>query len=435
MRSGIAWILALWFLGGGELHAPAAAPAPTSEEKTLPDEKAPASGSSGQASVDLSPAASSSPGYCLWAQADYLLWWVKAAPLPVPLVTTGDPAVGFDPTQVNTVNTAGAIGQPGTRVLLGDHSVDLPVSSGVRLTLGGWFDEDQRVGVEGSGFLLERFRTNFFAASDNAGFPPLYFPIFSAIAGAERGIPIADPLRGFSGAVAVPSSLKLGGVEANVLFAYCRTSYLSLSLLAGFRYADLRESLQIHNSTTDLLFGNVMILNDSFATTNQFYGGQIGGRLGVQFDRLSLDFTGKFAAGSAHQIVNIQGDITQAGPNPLVPPGLGTFPGGLFAQTTNIGHHNANPLSVPFVVLPSLDFRVGWQVTDRLGAFVGYEVLYWTRVVRPGNEINHIVNLSQNAVLDPNGVGVLVGAAEPAPLFIRSAFWAQGVSLGLEFRY
>jgi hypothetical protein len=67
--------------------------------------------------------------------------------------------------------------------------------------------------------------------------------------------------------------------------------------------------------------------------------------------------------------------------------------------------------------------------------FAGYEILYWNRVVRPGDQIDHNVNLSQNAVLDPKGVGTLVGPAQPAPLFNRSDFWAQGINLGLEYRY
>ena len=62
-------------------------------------------------------------------------------------------------------------------------------------------------------------------------------------------------------------------------------------------------------------------------------------------------------------------------------------------------------------------------------------MMYWIRVLRPGNQIDHGVNLTQNAVLDPNGVGMLVGPARPVPPFNRSDFWAQGLSLGLEFRY
>src|SRR5580698_2208341 len=58
-------------------------------------------------------------GSRFWGSAEYLLWWTKNAPLPVPIVTTGDPAVGFP-----ALNTAGAIGSNGTRVLLGDSNVN-----------------------------------------------------------------------------------------------------------------------------------------------------------------------------------------------------------------------------------------------------------------------------------------------------------------------
>ena len=149
----------------------------------------------------------------------------------------------------------------------------------------------------------------------------------------------------------------------------------------------------------------------------------------------SLDVVGKLALGTARQVVTIRGDITQVGPNPLVPPGLGTVPGGLYAQPTNIGEFNGNPVSVPFVIMPSLEVKLGYQVTEYLRLFAGYDYLYWSRVFRPGNLIDHAVNLSQNAVLDPSGVGTLVGPAVPAPQFNRSAFWAQGLSLGLDFRF
>jgi hypothetical protein len=121
----------------------------------------------------------------------------------------------------------------------------------------------------------------------------------------------------------------------------------------------------------------------------------------------------------------------QAGPNPLVPPGVGTFPGGLFAQPSNIGKRSGDR----FAVLPSLELKVGYAINQRTRVVVGYDLLYWDEVVRPGDQINHRVNLSQNAVLDPTGLGRLVGPAQPAPLFNRSDLWAQGISVGLEFRY
>jgi hypothetical protein len=441
VRKGLLWILGVWLLRAGELFAqslPADNPPKTTEQSkpadNTPDAKA-AEESKKPADVSTEPATTSSessaeglPAHRTWARVEYLLWWLKDAPLPVPLVTTGNPRVGFDPNFVNTVNTAGAIGQAGTQVLFGDRSIPSQGFSGMSLTLGGWVDPGEFLGIEGSAFVLERRTKRFVAGSDTAGNPPLYFPIFSAAAAAERGIPIADPLRAFSGDVIVNSTLQLWGAECNGVFTLLRNSAVDITLLAGFRYADLRENLQIYNTTTDLVFNNVMNLTDLFNTTNQFYGGQIGSGIAFQHDCWSLDIAGKIALGATHEVVDIQGAITQFGPNPIVPPGLGTFPGGLFTQSSNIGKRRANAFSV----LPSLELHIGYDLNPRTRLFAGYDLMYWTQVVRPGDQISHDVNLSQNAVL---GTGRLMGPAQPAPLFNRSDFWAQGINLGLEVRY
>ena len=296
-----------------------------------------------------------------WAQVDFLLWWLKNAPLPVPLVTTGDPRVGFDPNLVNTVNTAGAIGQRGTQVLFGGQDIRSQAYSGMQLTLGGWIDEEEHFGGEASGFLLERRTKRFVAASDATGNPSLYFPIFSESEGAERGIPIADPLRGFSGDVIINSTLQLWGAEVNGVVNLFRNPYLEFTLLSGFRYADLRENLEIYNTTKDLIFGNVTSLTDYFRTVDQFYGGQLGSRLAVQLQRFSLDITGKVALGVTHQVVDTEGNSTQAGPNPPTPPGIGIFPGGLFTQSSNLGKRTADQ----FAVLPSLELKCGYALNPR----------------------------------------------------------------------
>ena len=438
MREGLLWLFGVWFLSAGQLFAQAL-PAPNPPEATTTqelDKKADAPADPGKAAPadagKAAPAAADvSPADHGWARVDYLLWWVKDAPLPVPVVTTGDPRVGFDPRQVNTVNTAGAVGQPGTRALFGNDSIKSRYFSGMRLTLGAWVDDGRVLGVEGAGFALEHRFRDYTLTSDRTGNPPLYFPIFSETAGAERGIPIADPLRGFSGVVALSSTLRVWGAECNGVLVAGRYPWMEFTVLAGFRYADLRENLQLYNTTTDLVFGNVTSLNDSFTTRNQFYGGQVGGRLALFHERCSLDVTGKVAVGSAHQVIDIHGAITQAGPNPLVPPGLGTFPGGIFAQPTNMGERDANRLAF----LSSLDLELGYLVNQWTRAFVGYGALYWHRVVRPGDQISHRVNLSQNAVLGPSGTGRLVGPAQPAPAFNRTSFWAHGLNLGLEIRF
>lgn len=431
MREGLLWVLGVCFLSAGQLFAQSLPASEPPEAKSTADSGKSADAPSAREKEPSGKKAEVSIADRGWARVEYLLWWVKDAPLHVPVVTTGDPRVGFDPRMVRTVNTAGAIDQPGTQALLGNQVIHSRYYSGLRLTLGTWLDEGQLLGVEGSGFALEHRFKDLVFASDRTGNPPLYFPIFSEIAGAERGVPIADPLRGFSGAVAVTSTLRLWGAECNGVLAVGRIPWLEVTLLAGFRYADLRENLQIYNTTTDLVFGNVVSLNDSFTTRNQFYGGQIGSRLAFVHDRLSLDVVGKVALGSAHQVIDLQGAITQLGPNPLVPPGLGTFPGGIFAQRSNLGQRDANC----FTVLSSLDLKLGYVVRQNTRAFVGYDLMYWDKVVRPGDQINRRVNLTQNAVLDPNGRGILVGPAQPAPLFNRSSFWAHGINVGLEFLF
>ena len=64
-----------------------------------------------------------------------------------------------------------------------------------------------------------------------------------------------------------------------------------------------------------------------------------------------------------------------------------------------------------FSILPSLEVKLGYAFNPRTRVIVGYDLWAWDQVVRPGDQINRNVNLSQNAVLDPNGVGQLVQAA------------------------
>src|SRR5262245_8058238 len=78
----------------------------------------------------------------LWFSAEYLIWWLKDGPMPVPVLTSADP---FD------VNP-GALGQPGTHVLLGGTDVDNRTRNGGRFNLGYWFDDCQTIGMEGSYF-------------------------------------------------------------------------------------------------------------------------------------------------------------------------------------------------------------------------------------------------------------------------------------------
>jgi hypothetical protein len=348
-----------------------------------------------------------------WVSGEYLLWWLKDAPLTVPLVTTGDPTDPVAP---------GALGRPGTTTLFGPGTYNYPPFSGGRLTAGAWLDSGRRFGLEGSAFLLEQRSAGFNLAGDSLGNPPIYMPVFRADLGMEGAFTISDPAAVLTGSVATASSTQLWGAEANGLVNLTRRNGLSIDMLAGFRYLDLRESLTIDVNAFDPV--NVIndVIHDQFLTHNQFYGGQLGAKVGLVFNRATVDLAAKVALGTNHQVVDTNGSTTEFGVGSANP---GTFPGGVFTQPTNIGRQTRDEFSV----IPEVQVKVGYRISAGLSAFVGYEFLYWNQVVRPGDEIDRNVNPTQTLG------GTLAGPAVPAPQFNRTDFWAHGLSFGLELRY
>jgi len=136
----------------------------------------------------------------------------------------------------------------------------------------------------------------------------------------------------------------------------------------------------------------------------------------------------KIAFGTTYRTEDIHG-TTQF--NDLVPQ-----TGGLLAQPSNIGQFHDSVFSV----VPEVGINLGYAITPRLRVFTGYTFLYWTHVVRPGEQVDLRVNSSQFpqfAVPPPTnlGNGTLIGQPLPAQSFHSSDFWAQGINFGVEFRF
>jgi hypothetical protein len=104
--------------------------------------------------------------------------------------------------------------------------------------------------------------------------------------------------------------------------------------------------------------------------------------------------------------------------------------GGFLALPTNIGHFSRDRFSF----VPRVGVNFGYQVTQNLRAFVGYTFLYWTDVIRPGEQIDRVLNLSQNPTFGHPGAA-LFGPARPEVLFKETDFWAQGINFCIEFRF
>jgi hypothetical protein len=240
-----------------------------------------------------------------------------------------------------------------------------------------------------------------------------------------------------SGSVAVSAHTRLQGAELNLAAPVYQDACVTFALLAGFRFVALDEDLNLAGSITPLVPGFLTFLGaaadppsaygdfDSFKLYNRFYGGQVGARLAWRAAGFDLGLVGKLALGATQELAFVTGASTLTTPgNPPV-----TNPGGLLTQPSNIGRFYQSE----FGVIPELDLNVGYWVTPQVKVTVGYSVLYWNKVARPGDQIDRTVSAAQVA-LDPN-FGNVQAPLRPLFQFRDSAFWAQGVNFGVEFQY
>src|SRR5262249_53212844 len=176
-----------------------------------------------------------------WFDAEYLLWWTKNGPLPVPLVTTSSTA------------DMGILGGNTTRVLFGGSDLDYHASSGARLTVGGMFNCNATLGAEVSGMFVGR-SLNFSTASTLTGTPVLARPFLNALTGEESAQLVASPGT-LIGGITIHSSSDLYGAEGNLVGCVMRDDIVYWDALVGFRYQGLRETLDI-GSVSGVLSGS-----------------------------------------------------------------------------------------------------------------------------------------------------------------------------------
>jgi len=356
-----------------------------------------------------------------WVSGGGLVWGVKHTPLPPTLTTfaAGSPSA--------TTGIGGALGVPGTSVLSPDR-LGFGAFGGGQLTIGRWLQSDQRIGLEAGGFFLDSRGAGFAQGSD--GTLPLRVPFTNVPPGA--GFPLgassfvlADP--GFaSGSQTISASLRLWGVEGNALYNAYGGPGFTVSLLGGLRYLDLREHLSIVSTENLLGLPASYTGSDYFSTKNQFVGAQIGVKAQKQFGQFDGSAVAKVALGDNYQTVSINGTslIGGTGFGPA-----GVTPGGIFSQATNIGQQSRNV----FAVVPELQLQGGYRLQNGVRFFVGYNFLYVSNVIRPGDQIDTTLNLTGNPAITPGST--LTGAARPAPMFNSSSLWAQGVNIGASFQF
>jgi Putative beta barrel porin-7 (BBP7) len=339
------------------------------------------------------------------------MWWFKDSPAPVPLITDG------------------LVGQPGTRVFLGDEGLDTSANPGFRVTAG--YGLTERWGVEGSFlYIPSRSTSKSVSSSGQFGSTNLILPFFDVTQNAESGTEISSAPT-FRGSAREELSNSLMGAEANGTWALALGRPWQVDLLGGFRWLRLHETYTFTTSSPFIPPNPVDIWNttDKFDAFNNFYGAQLGARARYDWGPWFASGTVKVGVGAMVQTVEISGslvtnDFTDFGPTQ-------TFPGGYFALPTNIGTHTRTV----FGVVPEMGLNVGYQITPGMSVFVGYTMLYANNVVRPGNQINRNINTTQSVSWVGEPPATLQGPAQPSFKSNGSDFWAQGLNVGLAFRF
>src|SRR5262249_53554175 len=135
-----------------------------------------------------------------------------------------------------------------------------------------------------------------------------------------------------------------------------------------------------------------------------FFGGQLGFQTELRRGRYFADITGKIGLGDVNEQLSINGftnvqlgGATVLGPlgqsvAPLVPAGAigSTTPGRLLALAGNI----PRAARVRFAYMPELRVKLGYQRTQRISTYIGYNALYIHKVLRPADQIAPFVNPS-----------------------------------------
>jgi hypothetical protein len=357
---------------------------------------------------------------CVEVEAEYLLWWSEGARFSHSLITQGNQADA----------RPGVFGQPGTVVLFGSNEVDYNAQSGLRGFVNWRPHQYTSFALQLGGMYLSQTGSTFAASGD--GTFPVGQSFFNPLEGRPGVFLVSDGTPGarLAGGVSISTTSSLYGSEANLLYDVdTGCSNNSLRLLGGFRFFGLRESYR-ETAVVRELDGNVLTLagqptlqiitEDLIRTRNEFYGGQIGARYGMEFGLFDVDVWSKVGLGVSCQRITATGvsrDATQS------------VVGGLRVLDTNQGSYNRSE----FAVLPEFGANVGVLLSKHVRLQVGYTFLYLSSVARPGDQLDSVIN--PNRVPSDVDFGTAGGPNRPAITRSTSDFWAQGLNFGVQVNY
>ena len=262
---------------------------------------------------------------------------------------------------------------------VGGDALDPSPLSGGRFTLGGSADDLDTVGTE---------VTYLFTGSRTA--------TATAVRYAD-GLPVER--------LTTSLTNRLSGWEINGLANLHHGPALRVHGLAGYRYFMANEGLRLNQATwlPDAMVGAA----DQIDAHNRFHGGQLGLFTDYARGAVFLEAVGKVALGQATNVVRASGQSVSVAPGYPVPAVRVTQTGVLGGPSYPVRCVHSG-----FAVLPEATVKLGCRLRDRSRVYLGYNFLYLSEAVRPGDQL--VPDRTTMAVSD---------------------FWVQGLLFGLEHRY
>jgi hypothetical protein len=343
-----------------------------------------------------------------WGTAEYLVWYTRNQNTPLLVASIPD----------NQVQLGGQVPSGSVRPLYpSNRKIEFDAQSGFRASVGGAIGA---YGFDVTGFVLESKSDG--GTFTSPGSPSLARTYVRAGDGSTQFLYSALPGQ-YGGRVSVFADTMLWGLEGNLRAEWYRLLADRNEVLGGFRFLDLQESLVV-NDRSDLPGGVTNQVLDVFRTHNRFYGGQVG--LHTRWfnsNGWSLELINKFGVGGVNQQVDIFGRNT-----------LGNLPvqnTGLLAQASNSGRFERDK----FAAVGELTVNLGYCITSNVRVHVGYNLLWLSSAIRPGQAIDPVINDANiRYVANPPADAT---NRRPGFAFERAAsdFWAQGLNLGLSVVY
>ena len=345
-------------------------------------------------------------------------FWPEGQNLPA-LVTTNrnrpfPSAPGVDP---------GASNDPTRTALFGGGNVLQDGVQGLRGEFGTFFGPNSD-----SGILLRFFDVDNNALSYNSvpGTEPLVTRPFTLEPGSVPSTVVVNaPLdlptfpNSIQGTLNATISSELYGGDILFRHIVARDGLGRLEFLAGYQTARLAEDLRIASRSVN---GPTAIeLEDHFQTTSRFNGMALGLSGAIQDRRWNLSGMTKLGLGNMETFVGIDGSqrTTVTGP----PDTVAATKTGLLARATNIGSYTNDT----FVISPEVNVSLGYRITRRLDATLGYTYLGLPKVARVADQLDP--SLASNPSVP------LVGPARPSFALLESNFSLHSLSYGLQFRF